>query len=502
MAAPIASTGGPSEIVPGAGRALALLFVINLFNYIDRQVLSAVLPKLQLDATLFDPTDPWLQFKLGLLTSAFLVSYTLLSPVFGWFGNQGRRWWVVGFGVVVWSLASGGSGLATGYLMLLLTRCLVGVGEAAYGPVAPSMLSDLYPVSRRGKIMALFYMAIPVGSALGFVIGGQVEAMFGWRMAFLATLGGLALGVWCFFMPEPPQPAAAANAPKPSYRAVLRELTTIRSFVLCCLGMTCTTFVLGGVAAWAPSYIFQRESQFAVTDRSIQIWEQEKTSDSRPVVPLEVVDKLRALRDGTVRNYPDFKAILRETIGDNHLGQYGERIFTAATTPDSMSLGKINFLFGMIVVVSGLGATLLGGYVGDRLRNRGVTGAYFHTIGWSTLLSFPFFLAMLLVPFPYAWGFFFVAVFFLFFNTGPANTILANVTRSEIRATAFAINILVIHMLGDVISPPIIGLVADVASLQTAFLGISVVILLGGTLWVLGAKTLDADTARALPEST
>lgn len=496
MAGPIASTGGPSDVVPGAGRALALLFVINLFNYIDRQVLSAVLPKLEVDADLFDPTDPWLKFKLGLLTSAFLVSYTLLSPVFGWYGNKGRRWAVVGFGVMLWSLASGGSGLAVGYVMLLLTRCLVGVGEAAYGPVAPSMLSDLYPVAKRGKIMALFYMAIPVGSALGFVIGGQIEAFFGWRMAFLVTFSGLALGFLCFFMPEPPQANAATNV-KPSYKAVLLELRTIRSFVLCCLGMTCTTFVLGGVAAWAPSYIFQREARFSVTGDSFGRWEEEKTTDGRPLVPEEVVAKLRPLADGAVSTYPEFKAKLLETIGKEHLKQYGERIQTAATAKDSMSLGRINFIFGVIVVVSGLGATLLGGYVGDTLRTRGVKGAYFHAAGWTTLLAFPFFFAMLLVPFPYAWGFFFVAVFFLFFNTGPANTILANVTRSEIRATAFAINILVIHMLGDVISPPIIGLVGDVANLQTAFLGVSVFILIGGTLWVLGAKSLDADTAKA-----
>jgi MFS transporter, Spinster family, sphingosine-1-phosphate transporter len=498
MAGPIASTGGPSDVVPGAGRALALLFVINLFNYIDRQILSAVLPKLELDASLFNPSDPWLKTKLGLLTSAFLVSYTVFSPVFGWFGNRGRRWWIIGFGVVVWSLASGGSGLATGFGILVLTRCFVGVGEAAYGPVAPSMLSDLYPVAKRGKIIAFFYMAIPVGSALGFVIGGQVEEWTGlWRNAFYLTFIGIPLGVLCFFMREPPQPSATANQPQTGYGAVLRELSTNRSFILCCLGMTCTTFVLGGVAAWAPSYIFQREAKFEVANKSFGRWEEETTTDGRPVVPVDIVDKLRPLADGTTRSYPDFKAKLRETIGDDALGQYGERIFTAATTADSMSLGKINFLFGMIVVVSGLGATLLGIAVGDALRDRGVKGAYFHTIGWSTLLSFPFFVAMLLVPFPYAWGFLFVAVFFLFFNTGPANTILVNVSRSGIRATALAINILVIHMLGDVISPPIIGLVADFASLQAAFLGVSVVILLGGTLWVLGAKSLDADTAKA-----
>ena len=96
----------------------------------------------------------------------------LLSPVFGRLGDTWSRWGLVGIGVIVWSLASGASGLATGFWVLLVTRCFVGVGEAAYGPVAPAMLSDLYPERHRGKVMAWFYMAIPVGSALGFVIGG------------------------------------------------------------------------------------------------------------------------------------------------------------------------------------------------------------------------------------------------------------------------------------------------------------------------------------------
>ena len=160
--------------LPGARIALWLLLGINLFNYIDRQVLSAVLPKLALDATLFRPGDPNLQLKLGWLTTAFLVSYMLLSPVFGWLSESHSRWLLIGIGVTMWSLASGGSGLATTFAMLLLTRCLVGIGEAAYGPVAPSMLSDLYPERDRGKILSRFYLAIPVGSALGFVIGGHV----------------------------------------------------------------------------------------------------------------------------------------------------------------------------------------------------------------------------------------------------------------------------------------------------------------------------------------
>ncbi|HSQ58250.1 MAG TPA: MFS transporter [Gemmata sp.] len=576
-----AGSGGPSQRLPGARAALALLLVINLFNYIDRQVLSAVLPLLEVDADLFDPADPHLGFKLGLLTSAFLVSYTLLSPVFGWFGDRTRRWLVVGIGVSIWSLASGASGLAAGYLMLLLTRCLVGIGEAAYGPVAPSMLSDMYPVKVRGKIMAYFYLAIPVGSALGFVIGGQMAEHFGWREAFLITLLGLIPAAICFGMREPPRPVSPGAVPfpvarespgvragGPSYFAVMRELRTIRSFVLCCAGMTCTTFMLGGVAAWTPRYIFQREARFEITGATIEQLRVERNTKKEPLVPPAIVEKLVPLLGGGVKDFPQMKVTLLEKLGNEELKQYGERIYSkatkakyqitesvlttlrktregepevpagvidalkqllaqkgvefpqfeeslrgvlseedlkqyagfiyrAATVSDSITLGKVNFLFGLIVVLSGLGATLLGGITGDKMRDCGYRGAYFKAAGWTTLVAWPFFVAVLFVPFPMAWLCLFVAVFFLFFNTGPANTILANVTRSEIRATAFAINILIIHVLGDVISPPLIGLINDFSNLHTAFLIVSLAIPAGGLLWVWGARSLDEDTRRA-----
>ena len=109
---------------------------------------------------------------------------------------------------------------------------------------------------------------------------------------------------------------------------------------------------------------------------------------------------------------------------------------------------------------------------------------------------------MLYVPFPYAWGLVFVTVFFLFINTGPANTVLANVTRHRIRATAFAINILVIHALGDVISPPIIGLIADLSDLGTALLIVSMLILAGGILWLAGSRYLDEETRRDMQQWT
>lgn len=493
-------TTGAKGVSPGAGSALALLLAINLFNYIDRQILSATLPKIRLDAGILRPDDPNVFTKLGALTSAFMVAYMVFSPVFGRLGDRTSRWVLVGVGVLVWSLATGGTGLAVGYTMLLLTRCFVGIGEAAYGPVAPAMLSDLYPVERRGRIMALFYMAIPVGSALGFVIGGQVaETSLGWRGAFLvAVVPGLLLGVLCFVMREPPRvKAVATSGTGTGYLAVLKELRGVRSFVLCCAGMTASTFVLGGVAAWVPVYIFEREARFTLTPQSIEKLDGLRASDGQPVVPPAVVEKLRPLVGPDRATTVEFRARLEGALTPEEFRQYATWVYDAAPAEGSMTTGKIGLYFGAVVVVAGLVATLLGGLVGDALRNRGVKGAYFHVAGWSTLAGFPCFLAMLYAPFPLAWVMVFLAVFALFFNTGPANTVLANVSRSEIRATAFAINILVIHALGDAISPTLIGAVADMTDLHTAFLVTAFVILLAGTLWVLGAQYLDADTRRA-----
>src|SRR5207302_446226 len=123
-------------------------------------------------------------------------------------------------------------------------------------------------------------------------------------------------------------------------------------------------------------------------------------------------------------------------------------------------LDNVNITFGAILVVAGLSATLLGGIAGDRLRNR-FPGSYFLVSGVAMLVGFPLSIAMLYVPFPWAWGCIFLACFCLFFNTGPTNTILANVTHPAMRASGYALNILIIHAFGDVISPLVIGAITD-----------------------------------------
>jgi hypothetical protein len=165
-------------------------------------------------------------------------------------------------------------------------------------------------------------------------------------------------------------------------------------------------------------------------------------------------------------------------------------------TKQATSLETVNLYFGAIVVVSGLVATLVGGIVGDRLRAR-FSGSYFLVSGISMMVGFPMVLLVLWAPYPWYWLFVFIACFCLFFNTGPTNTVLANVTHPSVRASAFALNIFVIHALGDAISPTVIGLIASFSSMDVGFIFVSLAILVGGILWLWGSRYLARDTALA-----
>jgi predicted MFS family arabinose efflux permease len=176
------------------------------------------------------------------------------------------------------------------------------------------------------------------------------------------------------------------------------------------------------------------------------------------------------------------------------LGYWVPRYLFSSKQAESWS--SVNLIFGAIVVVSGLVATLLGGLAGDKLRDR-YPGSYFLVSGISMLVGFPMVLLVLWAPYPWYWYFVFIACFCLFFNTGPTNTVLANVTHPSVRASAFAFNIFVIHALGDAISPWLIGLIADLSSMDVGFAVVSLAILLGGILWLWGAKYLARDTELA-----
>lgn len=452
-----------------ATTALVLLLAINLFNYIDRQVLAAVEPQIRKEL-FYDgrpeddvPADlkAEAKFKTGLLSTAFLITYMFIAPLFGWLADRSSRWVLIGIGVIIWSLASGASGIpwgasaGTAFTMLLITRCFVGVGEGGYGPVAPTMLADLYPVEKRGQVMSWFYLAIPVGGALGYALGEVMQRAVGWRWAFYVVVPpGILLGLWCFLMreprrgsshaslsetasksgmpdesirpgPPPAPPATVISDSEPPRTAGLNQylgLLKIPSYVFNTLGMTAMTFAIGGLAYWMPDFLEVKQ------------------------------------------------------------------------VPDQFGLGP-KTLFGGITALSGLLATLAGGLLGDALRPR-FSGSYFLVSGIALILGFPMVIGFVYTPFPWAWIFVFLAVFCLFFNTGPTNTILANVTHPSVRASAFAFNILIIHLLGDAISPPLIGRISGLYGVDTGFIVVSAIMLVGGVFWLLGMKHLKRDTER------
>src|SRR5437016_5242543 len=177
--------------------ALGVVTLLNFLNYIDRLILAAVLPRVKVELVLTD-------FQLGLLANAFLVAYFVTSPVFGVWGDRLSRPRLMAAGVVAWSVATAAAGITRNFAQLLIARACVGVGEAAYATISPALLSDYFPRSERGRAFAIFYVAIPVGSAAGFLLGGALERAFGWRAAFYAVgLPGIALALLALRVTDP-----------------------------------------------------------------------------------------------------------------------------------------------------------------------------------------------------------------------------------------------------------------------------------------------------------
>jgi MFS transporter, Spinster family, sphingosine-1-phosphate transporter len=234
-----------------ARRALLVLTLVNLLNYLDRFVVSALVESLRASGLVTSDA------ALGALMTGFVVVYMLASPVFGALADGGRaRPPLLAVGVAVWSVATALSAFVGSYWQLLVARAAVGVGEAAYGTVAPAMIADAEPEARRGRAFAVFYAAIPVGSALGYVLGGLVDRAAGWRAAFLvAGVPGLLLAWACLRLGDPPRTGAAPAVGAAATLAAYPRLVRNRPYALTVLGYAAYTFALGGMAFWLPAFL-------------------------------------------------------------------------------------------------------------------------------------------------------------------------------------------------------------------------------------------------------
>lgn len=401
--------------VRGAPLALGVLTLVNLFNYLDRSVISALVESLK--ASEMRLSDA----QIGTLGTAFMVVYMVASPVFGTLGDRAGRPRLIAFGVLLWSVATALAGRATDFVHLFAARATVGIGEAAYGTIAPSLLSDFFPKSVRGRVLAVFFMAIPVGTALGYILGGAIDHHYGWRAAFyVAGLPGILLALLCLFVPDPPRGGqdgedSRADAPAAGPRSALAayaSLLSIPRFRFALAGYTAYTFAVGALAFWVPAFL----------------------------------ERMRGVskQDATVQ-------------------------------------------FGIIAVATGFAGTYGGGWIGDRLQARRPEG-YLWVCGVSALLAVPFAFAALVAPTPPVYLTCIVlAELLLFASTGPVNSAMLNAVPPAVRASSVATCNFTIHLLGDVPSTPLVGVLSDASDLGRAMLVIPFVILLAGILWTWGA---------------
>jgi MFS family permease len=385
MSSTLASERG-TRILPtigGKGFALAVLFSMNLLNYVDRYTFFAVGTQIQHDLHIND-------YRLGLLYSSFMIVYTLVSPIVGWLGDRYHRRGLLCFGVGLWSLATVGTAFAHSFHEMFFWRALLGVGEASYGVIAPTILADLFPAKDRGRVMGLYYVALPLGGALGYGIGGSVGQHYGWPAAFwVVGLPGLLAAVSALVIHDPGRGASdgtqSSKADRPGMHEYL-DLFRTPTFVLNTAGMAAVTFATGGYAAWGSTFY---QTVRGMTAKQAGLW------------------------------------------------------------------------IGGLTAGAGLLGIGLGTWAADFLL-RYTRRAYLLMASVAVLIAIPLGTAGILDPDrKSSLVLLFGAMLLLASVLGPCNAVTANVVPANRRAAGYALSIFLLHLLGDISSPILIGAISD-----------------------------------------
>ena len=388
-----------------ARTALAILTALNLLNYVDRNVLFAVQPLVQDEFHLS-------KTQIGYLTSAFLGFYMIAAPFIGPLADRYSRKLIIGLGAMFWSALTLLTAFTHTYTELLIRHTLVGIGEATFVTIAPTFVADLFAEERRGRILGVFYLALPVGSAAGYLLGGNLGPHFGWRFPFyIAAAPGFLLAVAVLFLKEPKR-GQFDSLQETKERATILGLARNPAFLTATLGMAAMTFSLGGIQVWMPQFLYS----------------------------------------------------------DRHY-----------------SLAQANFTFGIIIVVDGILAALAGGWLGDFLLRR-MKSSYYLVSAVGMALGVPVMIVALFSKGRAMVPAIALAAFFLLLNTSPLNAAVINSVGANIRATAIAANIFIIHILGDVPSPTMMGWVADHRSLQAAFILPVIAMIISATILFYGMR--------------
>jgi MFS transporter, Spinster family, sphingosine-1-phosphate transporter len=404
----MASATQPTRFVSvaGATTALVLLTALNFVNYIDRYILPGVQEQIKGE---FRITDA----QIGSLTLWFMLAYMLTSPITGWLGDRFPRKPMIVLAALFWSGINFFTATVHSYDSLNIRHAALGIGEASFGIFAPAILADFYPEDQRNRVLTIFNVAIPVGAALGYLVGGTVGEHFGWRMSFIvsAVPGVIIALLIAAFMKEPARGASQRDKAKLEKDTVLSLLKN-KAYLASILGYAAVTFSLGGISWWMPSFL--------------------------------------------------------------------QRV-------DGRSESSAAFLMGAITVVTGLGGTITGGAIAQKW-SRTNSKALYLVPSISAFLAVPPALLCFFGPKSMTLPGLAAAIFLIFLGTGPVNAATLNAVRPEIRATAMAGQLFIIHALGDAISPRIIGVVSDRSNLNLGLGSTLITMLLASVIFFVGSR--------------
>lgn len=375
-------------------RLFWVLFLLNLFNYIDRQVLYAVFPLLQTDLNLSDG-------QLGLLAGVFMVVYICYAPITGFLADRFSRPKLISVSALVWSIATMASGAAKNFSHLLTARGLIGVGEGGFTTIAQPFLAEHYPKEKHASVLALFGLALPLGSALGYMLGGLIGHAWGWRMAFMAlSVPGVFLALLAWFLPDKVRAEQTEHPTLSQYVQLVKN----KPFLYVCLVQTVITFLMGGFSAWMPTYLFRYLN---------------------------------------------------------------------------LNVAQAGAWFGGLVIVCGAIGTFAGG-VWARRRLKTSPRAYYEVMFWALVgCIVPAWVGLWATHVYTALACFGLVIVCLFLPTGAIAAALVATTPAPVRTMAFAVNIFMIHLLGDALSPLLIGALSNTWHLKAAFLVCTLIIIPG-----------------------
>jgi MFS family permease len=392
--------------------ALSVLTFVNFLNYIDRQALPAVAPAMQRELGLSDT-------ELGAMEAALLLSFTVLAPLFGRLGDRYSRTKLMAAAAVAWSIATGLTAwvdrspvlppsmhlniplfgvlaLSSVALGLCAVRALVGIGESSFSTITPALIADYFPLQRRATALGVFQAAIPMGFALGYVLGAVLAHYFGWRLAFLIVgLPGVIISIFVWKLREPirgehdakpERSAAQEDKQRQSWWHTTKQIVMTRDWLLSTAGYTALTFVLGAFATWATLMLAR----------------------------------------------------------DKHMSETGAAV-----------------VLGTVTLLAGALGTFGGGWIADRVVAKRRNGYFLVCAASSLLAVIPAVIALITHRPLFFLPAIFFAVVLLFVNNAPFHAILVNSVPPAIRASAVALNIVAIHVCGDVISRFGVGKLSD-----------------------------------------